>query len=285
MTVSPERVELAASALPGFLHGMQTLRQLLPAQILAGEPVESHSWEIPCLEISDSPAFAWRGIHLDVGRHMFPLAFVKKLIDALAFYKFNTFHWHLTEDQGWRIEIEKYPRLTEVGAYRAETVVARTWDQYDGERYGGYYTQDEAREVVAYAEQRGITVVPEIELPGHAVAALTAYPELGCVGEGYEVRRTWGIAEDIFCAGKDEVFDFLKDVLAETLELFPSEYIHIGGDEAPKARWEKCPACQARIQAEGLADEHELQSWFIRRIEGYHRLCAGDRNDARIPQP
>ena len=179
------------------------------------------------------------------------------------------FHWHLTEDQGWRIEIKKYPRLTEVGAYRQETVLPKTRDQYDGVPYGGFYTQDEIRAVVAYAAERGITVVPEIEMPGHAVAALTAYPELGCAGKDYQVRTTWGIAKDIYCAGKDEVFRFLQDVLAEVLELFPGEYIHIGGDEAPKKRWKSCPACQARIKEEGLADEHELQSWFIRQIDNW----------------
>ncbi len=269
LEASPERVELSAAALPGLIHGMQTLRQLLPPQIMAGEAQDGIDWTIPGVSISDAPAFGWRGIHLDVGRHLFPVAFIKKLIDAMAFYKFNKFHWHLTEDQGWRLEIKKYPRLTEVGGFRAETVVSGTWDQYDGVPYGGFYTQDEARAVVAYAAECGITVVPEIELPGHAVAALTAYPELGCVGEGYEVRRTWGIAEDIYCAGKDDVFGFLKDVLTEVLDIFPSTYIHIGGDEAPKPRWENCPACQARIQAEGLADEHELQSWFIRQIDAW----------------
>ena len=269
LNVDESRAVISAARRQGFLHGIQTLRQLLPPEILASETQTGADWTIPGVAISDSPAFGWRGIHLDVGRHMFPVAFIKKLLDALAFYKYNTFHWHLTEDQGWRIEIKKYPRLTEVGAQRAETVVAGTWDQYDGVPYGGFYTQEDIRDVVAYAEERGITVVPEIELPGHAVAALTAYPELGCRGEGYLVRKTWGIADDIFCAGKDQVFDFLKDVLTEVLELFPSEYIHIGGDEAPKPRWQACPKCQARIKAEGLADEHELQSWFIRQIEAW----------------
>ena len=269
LEIEPGRVLLSAAQRAGYVHGMQTIRQLLPPQILAGDVAAGVDWKLPAVSVSDSPAFGWRGVHLDVGRHMFPVDFIKKFIDMLAFYKFNTFHWHLTEDQGWRIEIKKYPRLTEVGAYRAETVVPGTWDQYDGVPYGGYYTQDDVREVVAYAAERGITVMPEIEMPGHAVAALTAYPELGCVGEGYQVRRTWGIAEDIFCAGKDEVFTFLKDVLSEVLELFPSQYIHIGGDEAPKARWKDCPLCQARIKAEGLADEHELQSWFIRQIEAW----------------
>ncbi len=269
LQVTPRQVVLSASQLPGFLHGMQTLRQLLPAQIMAGEIANGIDWTIPALHINDAPAFAWRGLHLDVGRHMFPIDFIKKFIDLLAFYKFNTFHWHLTEDQGWRIEIKKYPRLTEVGGYRAETVVPKNWDQYDGVPYGGFYTQDEVRDVIAYAAERGIVTVPEIELPGHSVAALAAYPGLGCIGEDYEVRKTWGIAEDIFCAGKDEVFAFLQDVFTEVLELFPSEYIHIGGDEAPKARWKACPACQNRIQAEGLADEDELQSWFIRQMESW----------------
>ncbi len=262
-------LRLRAADRRGFLHAFQTVRQLLPRQILSREVVTGVNWTMPGVAIDDEPAFGWRGMHLDVGRHFFPLDFIKKFIDLLAFYKFNTFHWHLTEDQGWRIEIKKYPLLTEIGGYRAETVIGHNSDEYDGQPYGGFYTQDEIREAVAYATERGITIVPEIEMPGHAVAALAAYPHLGCRGKGYQVRTKWGIAKDIFCAGKDEVFDFLEDVLDETLGLFPSEYIHIGGDEAPKARWEQCSACQARIQAEGLADEHELQSWFIRRIESW----------------
>lgn len=269
LEVMPGRAVLAASQRAGFLHGIQTIRQLLPPQILASEAQDDVDWTIPGVIISDAPAFGWRGLHLDVCRHIFPLTFIKKFIDLLAFYKFNIFHWHLTEDQGWRIEIKQYPRLTEVGSQRAETALPRDPQQYDGVPHGGFYTQDEVRDVVAYAAKRGITVVPEIELPGHSVAALASYPELGCVGEGYEVRRNWGIADDIYCAGKDEVFTFLKDVLSEVLELFPSKYIHIGGDEAPKVRWEACPTCQARIRAEGLADEHELQSWFIRQIEAW----------------
>ena len=187
----------------------------------------------------------------------------------MAFYKFNIFHWHLTEDQGWRLEIKKYPRLTEIGSQRAETAIPHTPDQWDGKPYGGYYTQDEAREIVAYAAERGITVVPEIELPGHSLAALAAYPELGCLGRGYQVGASWGIEPNIYCAGNDQVFVFLKDVFEEALELFPAQFIHIGGDEAPKERWENCPKCQARIKAEGLADEDELQSWFIRQIESW----------------
>jgi len=269
LDVAPERVTLRAGRRNGFLYAMQTLRQLLPPQILADEPQDDVTWLIPCLSISDAPAFGWRGLHLDVGRHMFPVDFIKRFIDAMAFYKFNTFHWHLTEDQGWRLEIEKYPRLTEIGSKRAETQLPTDPKQWDGKPYGGYYTQDEAREIVDYAAERGITIMPEIELPGHSLAALTAYPQLGCLGEGYEVRRTWGIDSNIYCAGNDAVFSFLQDVFEEVLALFPSEYIHIGGDEAPKERWRTCPKCQARIKAEGLADEDELQSWFIRQIESW----------------
>ena len=269
LSASGRTLRLSASDRRGFLHGMQTLRQLLPREILGSEVAAGVDWTMPGVAIEDEPAFEWRGMHLDVGRHVFPVAFIKKVIRMLAFYKYNTLHWHLTEDQGWRIAIEKYPRLTEIGGYRAETVIGHNSPDYDGKPYGGFYTQDDIREVVAYAAEHGITVVPEIELPGHAVAALAAYPHLGCRGEGYQVRRRWGIAKDIFCAGKDEVFAFLESVLDEVLALFPSEYIHIGGDEAPKDRWENCPACQARIKAEGLANEHELQSWFIRRIEGW----------------
>ena len=269
LVASPDKVVISAAAPSGFMRGMQTLRQLLPPQILAAEPATEVEWTVPALSITDTPAFGWRGLHLDVGRHLFSLEFIKKFIDLLAFYKFNTFHWHLTEDQGWRIDIKKYPKLTEIGAWRQETVMPKTWDQYDGKPYGGFYTQDEIREVVAYAAERHITVVPEIELPGHGVAALAAYPELGCIGKDYQVRTTWGIAEDIFCAGKDKVFAFLKDVFTEVIALFPSKFIHIGGDEAPKKRWKACPDCQARIRAEGLADEHELQSWFIHQIESW----------------
>ena len=269
LDVGPERVTLRAGGGSGFLHAMQTLRQLLPEQILADVPQDDVAWQIPALSITDAPAFGWRGLHLDVGRHMFPLDFIKKFIDAMAFYKFNTFHWHLTEDQGWRLEIKKYPRLTEIGSQRAESPIPADPTRTDGQPYGGYYTQDEAREIVAYAAERGITVMPEIELPGHSLAALTAYPELGCAGSGYEVRTTWGIDSNIYCAGNDAVFEFLQDVFEEVLEIFPSEYIHIGGDEAPKEHWRTCPKCQARIKAEGLADEDELQSWFIRQIESW----------------
>lgn len=269
LDVSPARVAMRSGGRQGLLYAMQTLRQLLPAQILSGEKTDDIEWTIPCVTIRDAPAYGWRGLHLDVGRHIFPLDFIKKFIDTMAFYKFNTFHWHLTEDQGWRLEIKKYPRLTEIGSQRAETPIPARPTQGDGRPYRGFFTQDEAREVVAYAAERGITVMPEIELPGHSLAALSAYPELGCVGRDYQVRTSWGIDPDIYCAGNDAVFRFLQDVFAEALDIFPSTYIHIGGDEAPKERWAACPKCQARIQAEGLADEDELQSWFIRQIEGW----------------
>lgn len=269
LTVTPGRATIGASNKRGFLHGVQTLRQLLPPEIMSREKVDGVDWEIPALIISDAPAFGWRGLLLDVARHMFSVSEIKSFIDLMAFYKFNTLHWHLTDDQGWRIEIKKYPRLTEISAFRAETALPEDRDRFDGIPYGGFYSQDEVRDIVAYAAERGITIVPEIEMPGHAVAALSAYPHLGCRGRGYKVRRSWGISEDIYCAGKDEVFDFLQDVLSEVLELFPSAFIHIGGDEAPKARWKRCPDCQLRIRSQGLADEDELQSWFIRQMDSW----------------
>jgi len=252
----------------GLFYGVQTLFQLLPKEIFSTNTVANFDWSIPSVEIKDTPRFKWRGMHLDVGRHMFPVSFIKKYINYIAMHKLNTFHWHLTEDQGWRIEIKKYPRLTEIGAWRSGTQVKKT-QEVDGNRYGGFYTQDEIKEVVKYAEERFITVVPEIEMPGHSVAALTSYPELSCTGGPFEVRTRWGIDDDIYCAGNEETFTFLENVLTEVLELFPSKYIHIGGDEAPKARWKKCVKCQRRIKKEGLKDEHELQSYFITRIEKF----------------
>lgn len=232
----------------------------------------TEAWATPVVRIDDSPRFSYRGVHLDVGRHFYPVEFIKHYIDLMALYKMNTFHWHLTEDQGWRIEIRKYPRLTEVGAYRRETILEKNFDPYvgDGIRYGGFYTQDEVREVVAHAESRYITVIPEIEMPGHSLAALAAYPELGCTEGPFEVATVWGVHEDIYCP-REETFAFLEDVLLEVMELFPSRYIHIGGDEAPKARWKESAFAQEVIQREGLADEHELQSYFIRRIESFLR--------------
>lgn len=269
LTVTKQKVLIEASEKAGLFYGLQTLRQLLPTEIFSQKAVDGIQWQLPCVTIEDTPRFQWRGMHLDVCRYFMPTDFVKKYIDLLALHKMNTFHWHLTEDQGWRIEIKKYPKLTELGAWRKETVVGRNSGQYDGKPHGGFYTQDEVREIVDYAKQRYITVVPEIEMPGHSLGALAAYPELSCTGGPFEVMKRWGVFSDVYCAGNDQVFVFLEDVLSEVLALFPSEYIHIGGDECPKDRWKNCPKCQARIKAEGLKDEHELQSWFITRMEKY----------------
>ncbi len=261
MEVTPEQIRITGNDAAGVFYGIQSLLQL------AGQsPV------IPACRIADSPRFAYRGLHLDTGRNMFSLSFLKKYIDLMAFYKLNTFHWHLTEDQGWRIEIKKYPELQRVAAYRSETIIGHKKDsphRFDGVRYGGYYTQEEVKELVQYASERHITIIPEIEMPGHASAALAAYPHLGCRGQGYSTATFWGIFDDVFCAGKDSTFVFLEDVLDEVLALFPSKYIHIGGDECPKARWKACPHCQKRMKDQHLEDEHELQSYFIRRIEKY----------------
>jgi len=264
LEVNSRGIHLEAPTNAGVFYGLQTLSQLVPG-------LESPSpWAIPAVEIEDAPRFAYRGMHLDVGRHFFPVSFIKHYIDLLATYKINVFHWHLTEDQGWRLEINGYPRLTEVGSCRAETMVEKNFDPFigDGIEYCGFYTQDEAREIVEYARERFITVMPEIELPGHSVAALAAYPELACTPGPFEVSTRWGVTRDIYCP-KEETFAFLEDVLTEVMGIFPSPYIHIGGDEAPKRAWEESEFAQEVIQREGLADEEELQSWFIRRIEGF----------------
>lgn len=273
LDITPSGAVVTAATPRGLFYGMQTLRQLLPPAVEQGMGDRRPDWSIPAVYVEDAPRFGYRGMHLDVGRHYMPVAFIKKYIDLLALYKFNRFHWHLTEDQGWRIEIKKYPRLTEIGACRDSSMVGRYAEQrYDDARYCGFYTQEEAREIVVYAEARFVTVIPEIEMPGHSRAALAAYPELGCtdvMGDtSYTVATTWGIHEEIYCP-KEETFTFLEDVLTEVMAIFPSEYIHIGGDEAPKDHWGRSATAQAVIEREGLADEHELQSYFIRRIEEF----------------
>jgi len=271
LDVTESGVEILGSS-AGQFYGIQSLLQLLPTEIFGNRIIENIELAIPFVNIEDSPRFEWRGMHLDVCRHFFSVDFIKKYIDYLAMHKMNTFHWHLTEDQGWRIEIKKYPKLSEVSAYRNETIIGHhntDPQKFDGTKYGGIYTQDEIREVVKYASDRFITVVPEIELPGHSVAALTAYPELSCTGGPFEVRTSWGISDDIYCAGNELTFEFLENVLSEVVDLFPSKYIHIGGDEAPKHRWKECDKCQTRIEQEGLSDEHELQSYFITRMEKF----------------
>ena len=275
LDVKKRGVKVKASSLNGFIYALQTLRQMLPVEIYGHEPAEDKDWSLPCLTINDAPRFAYRGMHLDVSRHFFSTDEVKKYIDMMSIHKMNTLHWHLTDDQGWRIEIRKYPRLTEVGSVRKGTVIRKEWDRYDGIPYGGYYTQAQIKDVIEYAAAQGITIIPEIDLPGHMLAALTAYPKLGCTGGPYEVWGRWGVADDVLCAGNEETMVFLENVLAEVAELFPSEYIHIGGDECPKVRWEKCPVCQAKIKELGLKDdgdfnaEHYLQSYVMERMEKF----------------
>jgi hexosaminidase len=278
LTIKHKDIIIRAKSAVGLFYAVQTIRQLLPVEVEKPIIVEGISLAVPACEIKDEPGFVYRGMHLDVGRHMFPVEYIKRYIDMIALHKMNMFHWHLTEDQGWRIEIKKYPKLTEVGAFRKETLVGHAGKKpyvYDGKPYGGFYTQDEVRDIVAYAKARFVTIIPEIEMPGHALAALASYPELSCTGGPFEVYISWGVVDDVYCAGKEETFNFLEDVLSEVIDLFPGKYIHIGGDECPKIRWEKCPLCQKRIKDEGLKDEHELQSYFIKRIEKF--LISKDR--------
>lgn len=269
LTVTPEGIELAGASEAGVFYGIQTLRKSIPAV------AEGMNIELPAVTINDYPRFAYRGMHLDVSRHFFPVDSIKKYIDILALHNMNTFHWHLTDDQGWRIEIKKYPELTTIGSKRKETVIGHNTGEYDGKPYEGFYTQDEIRDVIAYAKERFITIIPEIDLPGHQQAALAAYPDLGCTGGPYEVWTQWGISDDVICAGNEKSMQFLEDVLAEVIDLFPSEYIHVGGDECPKVRWKTCPKCQARIKAEGIkADkkhsaEEYLQSSVISQMEKF----------------
>ena len=263
----PNKITLKGTS-TGLFYAVQTLFQLLPTEVYNNKIIEGKTWSVPSVTIKDKPRFKWRGMHLDVGRHLFPVSFIKKYIDYIAMHKMNVFHWHLTEDQGWRIEIKKYPLLTEISSNRKGSQIPLS-REVDTIPYGGFYTQDEIREVVAYANKKFVTIVPEIELPGHSIAVLAAYPELSCTGGPFEVRTKWGIDKDIYCAGNETAFTFLENVLTEVLELFPSEYIHIGGDEAPKDKWKECSKCQSRIKKENLKDEHELQSYFIARIEKF----------------
>ena len=275
MEITPKAVKITAAQHNGFFYALQTLSQLLPPSLEDGKTAPGEKWTLPCCTIVDSPRFGWRGLLLDCCRHFFSVQEVKKVLDAMARYKLNRLHWHLTEDQGWRIEIKRFPLLTEVGAYRAGTQVGLDRNHDDGIRYGGYYTQEQIREIVAYAWERGITVMPEIDLPGHMVVALASYPQYGCTGGPYEVRKIWGISKEVLCPGKEETFAFLEGVLDEVVELFPSEYIHIGGDECPKDAWKNCPHCQARIAALGLKDdakaskEARLQNYVTARIQRY----------------
>ena len=271
LTVTPAAIVIRAPAQAGLFYGVQTLLQLLPPAIFSPGLVTNVAWSVPCVQIADWPRFAWRGFMLDVSRHFFTKAEVETLLDALALHKLNTFHWHLTDDHGWRIEIKAYPKLTTVGAWRAGVgfgYASNSTTAYgpDG-RYGGFYTQDDIREVVKYAAARHITIVPEIEMPGHSQAALTAYPEFSCTGGPFVPADTAGVFNGIYDPAKEATFQFLAGVLTEVAELFPGSYIHIGGDEVPKDTWKNSPDCQALMRREGLKNEEELQSWFVRRIE------------------
>jgi hexosaminidase len=269
LTISPESVLVEAPELTGVFYAIQSLRLLLPIEIEERRPVAGVDWQIACMIITDQPRFAWRGFMLDEGRHFQGRETVLQILDLMARQKLNVFHWHLTEDQGWRIEIKKYPRLTEIGSKRLGTRKGFTPGKHDGIPHGGFYTQNEIREILAYAAERHITIVPEVEMPGHSVAALAAYPELSCTGGPFQVATHFGIFPDIYCAGKETTFAFLQDVLDEVMELFPSPYIHIGGDEAPKKRWKNCPDCQRRVREHGLQDAHALQVYFTNRIAAY----------------
>ena len=272
LDITKQGIVIKGGSEKAVFYGLQSLRQVIFHAKKSGKTIK-----VECMTIKDKPHFAYRGGMLDVCRHIFKVEDVKKYIDILAMHKINRFHWHLTEDQGWRIEIKKYPELTKVGSMRKETAVYDTNPKsgrtriagYDGKPYGGYFTQEQVRDIVRYAAERYIEVIPEVDMPGHMVVALASYPELGCKKGPYEVRKTWGIAKDVLCAGRESTFEFVEGVLDEIVALFPSKYIHIGGDECPKDRWKVCPDCQKRIADEQLKDEHELQSYFMKRVENY----------------
>jgi len=261
LTADNKGVIIKGKTPAGVFYGVQTLRKSLPTEVCS-------QVELPAVQIADAPHFSYRGMMLDCGRHYFPLSFIKDYIDLIAMHNMNRFHWHLTEDQGWRIEIKKYPMLTAIGSQRKQTTMGHNSQIYDGVPYGGYYTQEEAKEIVEYARERYITVIPEIDMPGHQLAALACYPELGCTGGPYEVGTNWGVYNDILCLGNEKTYQFCEDVLAEIMDIFPSEMIHIGGDEAPKVRTEKCPKCKALMEREGL-NTGNVQGYFTNRIEKF----------------
>jgi len=279
---TPKSIEISAAAEAGLFYGVQTLRQLFPPEIESTSVKSDLAWTVPAVEIKDQPVFPWRGMMLDCSRHFFPVSHIKNVLDQLAARKLNHFHWHLVDDQGWRIEIKKYPELTNTSAWRVDREDLH-WNERPAQKpgeeatYGGFYTQDEIRDVVNYAAELHIEIVPEIEMPAHVSCVFASYPQLSCIGKKMTVLPggVWPVTE-IYCAGNEEVFTFLEDVLLEVIDLFPSKYIHVGGDEATKVNWEKCPKCQARIKNEGLKDEQELQSYFIKRIEAF--LGSKDRS-------
>ncbi len=265
LNISSDEIRITAATSAGSFYAIQTLIQLLPVE-------RQPRLKIHAVAITDGPQYKWRGMHLDCSRHFFSKDEIEKYLDLMALYKFNIFHWHLTDDQGWRIEIKKYPLLTKISSTRKETVIGHpkdTGNKFDGKPYGGYYSQDDIKEIVAYASQRHITIVPEIEMPGHSVAALAAYPQYSCTGGPFEPLTVWGVSNEVFCAGNDSTFSFLENILNEVCALFPGKYIHIGGDECPKDRWKACMKCQARMKNEHLKTEEELQSYFTKRIVKY----------------
>ena len=269
LEITPENIIIQAKSTAGAFYALQTLKQIVPIQAYE-TPLDLETVKLPTMKVEDAPHFAYRGFMLDCSRHFWDVETVKEVIDIMALHKMNRFHWHLTEDQGWRIEIKKYPLLTEKGSLRDQTTTGHN-EGYDGIPYGGYYTQKDIKEIVKYAEERFITIIPEIEIPGHSLGALCAYPWLGCRGEegNYKTWSLWGVSPQIVCAGKESSFKFWEDVLSEVIKLFPGEYIHIGGDEAPRDEWKVCPLCQKRIQENGLKNEAELQSYVTHRIEEY----------------
>jgi hexosaminidase len=273
LRVTPDAVRLTAETPKGYFYAVQTLMQLLPTAVYGNVPSPAANWSVPACDLLDRPRFGYRGLMLDVSRHFMPVSFVKKTIDLLAMHKMNTLHWHLTDDQGWRIEIKKYPKLTQVGSQRSQTLVGQYGEyypqQFDGQPHGGFYTQEQIKDVVRYAAARHVTIIPEIEMPGHALAALAAYPELGCEpSKGYAVGTRWGVIKDVYCPS-EKTFGFIQDVLTEVMGLFPGKYIHIGGDECPKDAWKKSAFCQELMKKLNLKNEEELQSYFIRRVEKF----------------
>lgn len=271
ISITPENVRMSAGSPAGVFYAIQSLRQMFPADIESDRPVSGIEWKLPCAEIGDEPRWPWRGYMLDEARHFQGIGMIKKLLDQMALLKLNRFHWHLTDDQGWRIEIKQYPRLTKVGSQRPGTMSGNPFlsRKHDDKPHHGFYSQEEIREVVRYAAKRQIMVIPEIEMPGHSSAALAAYPEFSCTGGPFEVATKFGIFSEIYCAGKSDTYVFLENVLAEVADLFPAPFVHIGGDEAPKRRWRRCPDCQARMHAEGLQDEHALQVYLTNHIVRY----------------
>ncbi len=282
LSSAPAKISISASGEAGIFYGMQTLRQLLPPQVYSNKRARRESWPIPCLVVRDFPRFSWRGLHLDVARHFFSLEFVKRYIDLMSLHKFNVLHWHLNDDQGWRWQVKKYPRLTSVGAWRSGDTPGEWFYfgyEYPGSKaYGGFYTQAQLKEIVAYAQQRHVNILPEIEMPGHSECSLVAYPEYACPVEppadaegGERAPGARGWIKNVYCAGNDATFAFINDILDEAIAVFPFEYVHVGGDEVAKGLWERCPSCQARIKAEGLKDENELQGYFMRRVDEHLR--------------